>query len=186
MKSENFQLLLFYSSPFIFNSQLLTSNSPLSTFMTIETTLGYFFFDKRLLARALTRRAYALEQQQNQQFCEDQEGLVLLGGAILDAVLTELLIRADYRTQPEIVIRKLALKQVEKLAKVSQDIGLGYGLKMSTAENAQQAYNQPEILAETLEAVIGGIYFDGGFGAARQAVQRLFQDHIADEPVLQE
>ncbi len=150
--------------------------------MTIESILGYFFFDKRPLTRALTRRAYVLEQQ---EFCEDQEGLILLGGAVMDTVLIELLLRAGYATQPEIVIRKLALKQVEKLAKISQNIGLGYGLRMSTAENAEQAYNKPEILAETLEAVIGSVYLDGGFGAARQVVQRLFQEQIAEEPLIQ-
>jgi ribonuclease-3 len=154
--------------------------------MTIETTLGYFFFDKRLLTRALTRRAYALEQQQNQESCEDQEGLILLGGSVLDVVLTELLFRAGYTTQPELVMHKLGLKQVEKLAKISQTIGLGYGLKMGASENSQHAYNKPEVIAETLEAVIGSVYLDGGFGAARQVVQRLFQDQVTEEPVLQD
>jgi ribonuclease III len=154
--------------------------------MTIETTLGYFFFDKRLLTRALCRKAYALEQQQNQEICEDQEALILLGGSVLDAVLTELLIRAGYGTQPALVLHKLALKQVEKLAQISQTVGLGHGLKMSIEENSQQAYHKPEVLAETLEAVIGSIYFDGGFGAARQVIERLFQDQLSAEPVLQD
>ncbi|GAB4324108.1 MAG: hypothetical protein OHK0047_08370 [Leptolyngbyaceae cyanobacterium] len=153
--------------------------------MTIEATLDYFFFDKRFLNRALTRKGYALEQQ-NYQVCEDQDALVLLGGAVLDAVLTEVLIRAGYETQQEIVLRKLELKQVENLARISQKIGLGYGLRMSTAEKLQQAYCQPEILAETLEAIVGSIYLDGGFSAARQVIQRLFQDQVAEELVIRE
>ncbi|MGQ9869667.1 ribonuclease III domain-containing protein [Leptodesmis sp.] len=153
--------------------------------MTIEATLDYFFFDKRFLNRALTRKGYALEQQ-NCQVCEDQDALVLLGGAVLDAVLTEVLIRAGYETQQEIVLRKLELKQVENLARMSQKIGLGYELRMSKAEKLQQADCQPEILAETLEAIVGSIYLDGGFSAARQVIQRLFQDQVAEELVIRE
>jgi ribonuclease-3 len=148
--------------------------------MTIETTLDYFFFDKRFLNRALTRKAYVLEHQ-HCQVCQDQDALVLLGGAVLDAVLTEVLIRAGYETQQELVIRKLELKQVENLASISQKLGLEYGLKMGTTEKLRQAYCQPEILAETLEAIIGSIYLDGGFSAARQVVQRLFQDQVVEE-----
>ncbi len=154
--------------------------------MTIETTLGYFFFDKRLLTRALTRNAYALEKQQNYQRYEDQDAFVLLGGAVLDTVLTEVLIRAGYETQQEIVMRKLELKQVENLARISQQVGLGYALKMSTTEKLQQTYDRPEVLAEALEAIIGSIYFDGGFSAARQVVQRLFQEQIVEELVIRE
>lgn len=41
--------------------------------MTIEENLGYSFSEKNLLNRALTRKAYALEQEQRNQDCEDQE-----------------------------------------------------------------------------------------------------------------
>lgn len=41
--------------------------------MTTEENLGYSFSEKNLLNRALTRKAYALEQEQRNQDCEDQE-----------------------------------------------------------------------------------------------------------------
>ena len=34
---------------------------------------------------------------------------------------------------------------------------------------------RPSILADALEAVIGAVYLDGGFGAAQQLVHRLFK-----------
>lgn len=146
--------------------------------MTLEENLGYFFFDKQLLKRSLTTSAYTLEQHQSN---ESQEAYSLLGSAVLDAVLTELLIRHGCTSQQDIVTQKLALKQVENLAQISQTAGIGFVMKLSQAEKQHHAYQDPLVLAETLEAVIGGIYFDGGFGAARRAVQHLFKNTFPDE-----
>lgn len=145
--------------------------------MTLEDSLGYFFFDKHHLRRSLTRRAYALEQPQP---CDDQEAYSLLGGAVLDAVLTELLIRAGQATQAAIVMQKLELKQVGNLAQISHKVGVGYVVKLGQVEKTQKLYDDPLILAESLEAIIGGIYFDGGYSAARRVIQRLFNLFPAD------
>ena len=61
--------------------------------MTIEDRLGYSFTDKELLDRALTRKAYANEQKQQNQECEDQEIFRTLGDAVLKTVLVDLLIK---------------------------------------------------------------------------------------------
>lgn len=146
--------------------------------MTIEEKLGYFFFDKQLLKRALTSRKYALEQGQPG---DDQEAYSLLGEAVLDTVLTELLIRAGHSTQQAIVTQKLTLKQIENLARISQEVGVGFMVKLSQDEKQRQAYNDPLVLTETLEAVLGAVYFDGGYGAARRAVCHLFPDVFVEE-----
>ncbi|MDX2242614.1 MAG: hypothetical protein NW224_18150 [Leptolyngbyaceae cyanobacterium bins.302] len=146
--------------------------------MTLEDHLDYFFFDKQLLKRSLTSPAYALEQLQP---CEDQQAYSLLGSAVLDTVLTELLIRQGHFSQQAIVTQKLALKQIENLARIGQAVGVGFMVKLSQAEKERRAYDDPMVLAETLEAVIGGIYFDGGFAAARRTVEHLFKDVFASE-----
>jgi ribonuclease-3 len=142
----------------------------------LEEKIGYFFFDKRILARALTRKAYALEQRQKNQICEDQEVYRTLGDAVLKTVLTELLIRSGCTTRQEITIKKIELEREENLARISQALGIGYVLKLGVGEKQQRADQQPYVLAETLEAIVGGIYFDGGYSAARQTIRRLFQD----------
>ncbi|MDX2228430.1 MAG: hypothetical protein NW220_02240 [Leptolyngbyaceae cyanobacterium bins.349] len=141
--------------------------------MVLEEQLGYFFFDKQLLKRSLTSAAYAQEQASP---TENQEAYSLLGSAILDTVLTELLIRQGHGTQSAIVSHKLELKQIENLARISQDVGIGYVIKLSQAEKDQRAYDNPLVLAAALEAVIAGIYLDGGFAAARRAIHHLFKD----------
>lgn len=144
--------------------------------MTLEEKLGYFFFDKRLLTRALTSKAYALEQAQKGQMCEDQQAFCVLGDAVLKTVLTELLIRSGFQTKGEITEQKKALECEANLAKISEEIGIGYVMKLGEGEKKQKAYEQPRVLAETFEAVIGAIYFDGGYRATREAILRLFQD----------
>jgi ribonuclease-3 len=140
--------------------------------MSLEEKLGYFFFDKRILARSLTRKAYALEQP---QLCADQEAYSLLGNALIDTVLTEWLIRSGCDSQPEIVVRKIELTQVENLARMGQELEMEYLIKRGAGEKQQNVYQQPDVLAETVEAAIAGIYFDGGYSAARQTIQRLFK-----------
>ncbi len=144
--------------------------------MTLEEKLGYFFFDKRLLTRALTTKAHALEQFQKGQVCEDQQAFCVLGDAVLKAILTELLIRAGYQTKGEITEKKKALECEANLARISEAIGVGFVIRLGEGEKKQRAYEQPRVLAETFEAVIGGIYFDGGYRAARETIIRLFGD----------
>jgi len=138
--------------------------------MSLEEKLGYFFFDKRILARSLTRKAYAMEQPQP---CADQEAYSLLGSALIDTVLTEWLIRSGCDNQPEIVFRKIELKQVENLARIGHELEMEYLIKRGTVEKQQN--DCEHLLAETVEAAIAGIYFDGGYSAARQTIQRIFK-----------
>ena len=138
--------------------------------MSLEEKLGYFFFDKRILARSLTRKAYAMEQPQP---CADQEAYSLLGSALIDAIVTEWLIRGGCDSQQDIVFRKIELKQVENLARIGRELEMEYLIKRGLMEKQQNDYEH--LLAETVEAAIAGIYFDGGYSAARQTIQRLFK-----------
>ncbi len=146
--------------------------------MTLEEKIGYFFFDKRILKRALTRQAYALEQALPDT---DQDAYLMLGQAVLHTVLTELLIRAGHQGVQEIWEAAIARQTDDQLAAISQELGIGFVVKMSAAEKQEQGYDSPTILADTLKAVIGGIYFDGGFSSARAVVVRLFQNQFPSE-----
>ncbi len=149
--------------------------------MNLEEKLGYFFFDKQLLKRALTRPGFAWEQPQQGQVCENQEAYVVLGDAILKTVLTELIIRAGYTAKSDLIAKKAELESQGNLARISEDIGVSYVLKLGSEEKQQRAYEQSSVLAEGLQAVIGGVYLDGGFRAARECIYRLFKESFPDE-----
>ena len=84
----------------------------------VEKNIGYSFKDKKFLNRALTRKAYALEQKQR---CEDQEVFRTLG----DAVLVDLLIKSGCKTRGEITSKKKRFEREERLA----DHSLGWVLE---------------------------------------------------------
>lgn len=147
--------------------------------MTLEESLGYSFKDKSLLVRALTRKAYANEQKQQNIDCIDQEIFRTLGDAVLKTVLVDLLItRNRCTTRDEITTKKQKLECEEGLATLSRELGLGASIRFGKGEMKQKAYDEPYILAETLEAVIGAIYLDGGFDAARQVIAALFESYF--------
>lgn len=143
--------------------------------MTIEKKLGYIFSDRYLLDRALTRKAYALEQKQQNIDCKDQEIYRTLGDAVLKTVLIDLLIERGVNSRGEITDRKKSLEREEELANVSRRLGIGYYLKLGKGEIKQRAEEEPYVLAETFEAVIGAIYLDGGFKACRETIEKLFE-----------
>ncbi len=143
--------------------------------MIIEESLGYTFSNKSLLDRALTRKAYALEQKQQNIECDDQEIYRTLGDAVLKTVLIDLLIKSGVNSRGEITSRKKNLEREEGLAEISKHVGIGSVLKLGKGEEKQRADEEPYVLAETLEAVLGAIYLDGGFEACRETIEKLFE-----------
>ncbi|MEA1999376.1 MAG: ribonuclease III domain-containing protein [Euryarchaeota archaeon] len=143
--------------------------------MTIEENIGYSFSDRNILNRALTRKAYALEQRQRNQACEDQEIFRTLGDAVLKAVLVDLLIQSGCKTRDEITRKKIELEREESLAKIGRELGIGESIMLGAGEKKQRANEEPYVLAETFEAVIGAIYLDGGYDTAEKFITILFK-----------
>ena len=143
--------------------------------MTIEENIEYSFVDKTILNRALTRKAYALEQRQRNQACEDQEIFRTLGDAVLKAVLVDLLIQSGCKTRDEITRKKIELEREESLAKIGCELGIVESILLGVGEKKQRANEEPYVLAETFEAVIGAIYLDGGYDTAKKIITNLFK-----------
>ncbi|MCD8487026.1 MAG: hypothetical protein LRZ84_09920 [Desertifilum sp.] len=102
---------------------------------TVEQRLKYTFKDKKLLIRALTRKAFAQEKKQQGYICEDQEVYRILGDAVLKAILVEMLIRQGYDSRESITNKKIELEKRENLGKtfegmiISSFIRFGIGEK---------------------------------------------------------
>ncbi len=142
--------------------------------MTIEEALGYTFSNKSLLERALTRKAYANELKQQNIECEDQEIYRTLGDAVLKTVLVDRLIASGYKTREDITNRKMELESEEGLAKISRELGIGSSIRLGIGEKKQKADEKQYVLAETLEAIIGAIFLDGGYDASKDTIIKWF------------
>lgn len=143
--------------------------------MTIEETLGYSFKNAAYLDRALTRKAYANEQKQQHKDYEDQEIYRTLGDAVLKLALVDMLIKSGSDTRDDITLKKKDLEREENLAEIGRNLGIGQAIKLGIGEKKQRANEEPKVLAETVEALIAAIYYDGGFEAARETISKWFK-----------
>ncbi len=126
----------------------------------VEKCLGYPFNNKDLLIRALTRKAFAQEQKQQGQNCEDQEVYRILGDAILKAILVEMLIEEGYDSRESITKKKIALEKRENLAKMFQEIGIASFIRLGKGEKNQEIFKQSSVLGETFEALVAAVHVD--------------------------
>src|SRR5271157_5086437 len=153
------------------NSHYPGSFRSLITMNTIEEKLGYRFSNPALLERALTRKAYANEQRQRGVPCEDQEVYCTLGDAVLKTVLIDLLIKSGASTPDLVTQKKKELEREENLASVGKKIGIGPSIWLGKGENRQNAGEQPYVIAETMEAIIGAVFLDGGYAIAEARIR---------------
>ena len=91
----------------------------------------------------------------------------------------ELLIRARYPTPDAITQAKIQLEHEEALAGIAGQMGIAQSIRLGAGERKLGVVGKgPHVLAETLEAVIGAFYLDGGFEAARDTIIRWYGNRI--------
>ncbi|MBI4792299.1 MAG: ribonuclease III [Deltaproteobacteria bacterium] len=134
--------------------------------------LGYVFQDMSLLQKAFIHSSYAFEQGQDLQ--NDNETLEFLGDAVLDLTVGYALIkRFPALREGELTRLRAALVQESHLAVMAKDIGLGELLLLGKGEDASRGREKSSILSCAFEAVMGAVFLDGGYEAARQVVDAL-------------
>lgn len=122
------------------------------------------FKNQALLTTALTHRSALNEQNSTSQ--ESNERFEFLGDAVLELATTRYLFNLFPDTQEGLLTAyRSALVKTETLAKVARQLGLGQLLYMSKGEEATGGRDNDSLLADTMEAVIGGLYLDQGFEA---------------------
>jgi ribonuclease III len=139
----------------------------------LQERLGYVFRDPALLRLSLTHPSVAHEQGSP---VETNQRLEFLGDAVLQLALT----RELYEKFPgfdEGPLTKARAKLVNRrtLAERARHLGLGQYLILSRGEEMHEGRERPSALADTYEALLGAIFLDGGFEAARDFILRQFQ-----------
>lgn len=132
-------------------------------FIDLEKSIGLSFHDKDLLVLSLTHRSHVRRGGPQ----SDNERVEFLGDAVLELVATEHLYRVSEKPEGELTSWRSALVKGEHLAAVARELQLGEYLYMSRGEEASGGREKSSTLANALEALIGAIYLDHGFNAAR-------------------
>jgi ribonuclease-3 len=129
------------------------------------------FADVGLLATALTHRSYVNEHRGEVK--EHNERLEFLGDAVLELAVTEVLFKR-YPEKPEgdLTAYRAALVNTDSLADAAQALGVNEYLRLSKGEAKDTGRARRFILANAFEAIIGALYLDRGYDAARSFIER--------------
>jgi len=139
----------------------------------LQERMGYAFRDPALLQLALTHPSVAHEHN---AAIETNQRLEFLGDAVLQLVLT----RELYEKFPafdEGPLTKARAKLVNRrtLAERARHLAIGEHLIVSRGEEMHGGRERPSALADTYEALLGAVFLDSGFEAARGFILREFQ-----------
>jgi len=137
--------------------------------------LGYRFTDPSWLELALRHRSWCAENGG----VASNERLEFLGDSVLGLVVTDHLYRSAPDTSEGVLARhRSELVSAIALAQVARTVELGAALSLGKGEETTGGRDKTSILADGMEAVIGGVYLDGGIGASTTLVLQLLEDRI--------
>jgi ribonuclease III len=154
----------------------------------LEKSLGYSFKDNNLLETALSHLSFI--NGSGRLHIESNERLEFLGDAVLDLIVAEHLFKAfSGAREGELTQIKSSLVSREALALQAARLELEEYVLYSrdSVRGRQRGLNT--IISNCLEAVIGAIYVDGGYEAARRFIHRVIledgQAHLGVDELLE-
>jgi ribonuclease-3 len=132
--------------------------------------LGVEFHQLDLLITSFTHRSYLNEHKKTVR--EHNERLEFLGDAVLELVVTEYLY-ANYQDPEGILTNwRSALVRTESISAAAQRNGFETLLRLSRGEKRGTPRARAQILANAYEAVIGALYLDQGYDAAKAFITK--------------
>lgn len=133
----------------------------------LEKKIGYTFRDQRLLDRALTHSSYANE---NKGGMECNERMEFLGDSVLSLVVSDFIYHKFHLPEGDLTKIRASLVCEKSLFEFAQQIGLGQELLLGKGEEQTGGRTRPSIVSDGFEALLAGIYLDGGMDPAREFV----------------
>jgi ribonuclease-3 len=136
----------------------------------LQRRLGHAFSNPALLGRALTHRSFGAEHNERLEF---------LGDAVLNLAVSALLYeRFGGSDEGDLTRVRAHLVREDSLHRVALQLGLPEVMRLSEGEARGGGAQRPSILADAVEALIGAVFLDGGFGPAAALVRALFGEVI--------
>ena len=147
---------------------------PITNINSLVDALNYNFEDSGLLVEALTHRSAG---------SKNYERLEFLGDSIVNFVIAARLF-SMYPQYPEGDLSRLRASLVNKdgLAMIARDLNLGEYLVLGGGELKSGGFRRDSILSDTVEAIIGAVYVDGGFELSESLVLRLYKKQLENMP----
>jgi ribonuclease-3 len=147
---------------------------------TLEKQLNYRFKDPTIFLRALTHSSHAYETQDTPR---DNERLEFLGDSVVGLIAADFFYRMDPNaSEGDLSKFKASASSTVALAEYARQIGLDEFIHLGKGEEKSGGREKSTILAGSFEALIGAIYVDGGYEAARPVYEKLLENSYAKIP----
>ena len=145
----------------------------------LEERIGYQFKDTNLLLSAITHPSYMNERKINKW--QHYQRLEYLGDAVLELVMSEYL----YFENPDMSEGELSKMRASMvcepaLAYCANQLSLGELILLGKGEDLSGGRKRDSILSDVFESIIGAIYLDGGFEAAKTHIYRYVMEGIGE------
>lgn len=136
--------------------------------------VDYRFTNPQLLHEALTHKSASTLHNERLEF---------LGDSVLSLVISQRLfvLRPDAR-EGDLSRMRARLVRGVTLAELALELGLGKHIQLGEGELKSGGFRRASILADTLEALFGAVFLDGGFDACQHVIGRLFDPLIENLP----
>lgn len=133
---------------------------------------------RALFQEALTHRSY-LNEHKGYEYPHN-ERLEFLGDAVLELVVTENLFHNYENPEGELTSFRAALVNGDMLAKIGRELGVQDFLLMSRGEAKDTGRARGYLVANAMEAIIGAIYLDQGYDAAKDFILKYVMSHLPE------
>lgn len=146
----------------------------------LEERIEYQFENKSLLKQAVTHSSYANEQKIRK--LADYERIEFLGDAVLELVSSEFF----YHRFPDLSEGRLTKMRAsavceQALAITARQLEIGNFLLLGRGEEATGGRDRDSMIADAVEAVVGAIYLDGGFFAAKTFIHKFILNDLENK-----
>ena len=137
---------------------------------SLSRIIHYTFSDATFMIMAVTHRSFSAQHNERLEF---------LGDSVLSFLIAEELYKRFPRIDEGDLSRLRAqLVKESSLSGIATSIGLGDFIRLGEGELKSAGWRRPSILADTFEAIIGAIYFDGGIEPTHQFILRFFEKQL--------
>ena len=146
--------------------------------------LDYQFQNAEILRQALTHKSYLPAEKD--EFYGNNERIEFLGDAVLDLVISEMLME-EFPELDEGGLSKFRASLVSEsgLSKQARAMELGTCLLLGRGEEMTGGRNKTSLLADTFEAVMAAIYIDSreihGLSEISRVIRRIFLPHLPQD-----
>lgn len=156
----------------------------------IQDNIRYKFKNIHLLYEALTHRSalnpplrvcsFSDKPAEDRQFSLPwNERIEFLGDAVLNLVVSSFLWnRQEKLSEGDLSRLRSSIVRESSLSDLAKKFGIGGGILLGKGESKSGGREREALLADTLEAIIGAVYLDGGFAQATEFIHYLFEEYL--------